>query len=42
MSKEHKQYLAIAIVVGFGFGVGDQLAWLMFDVIKTVLRIPLG
>jgi len=42
MSKEHKQYLSIAIVVGFGFGLGDQLAWLIFDVIKTVLRIPLG
>lgn len=42
MNKEHKRYLSIAIVVGFGFGIGDQLAWLLFDVIKSVLSIPLG
>lgn len=34
--------MLIAFFIGFAFEFGGQLAWMLMDVVKVTLRVPLG
>lgn len=42
MNKQIKEYMLLAFFVGFAFEFGGQLAWLLADVMKQSLLIPVG
>ncbi|WP_261901411.1 hypothetical protein [Vibrio gigantis] len=42
MKKQTQQYMLLAFFIGFAFEFGGQLAWILMDVVKVTLRVPLG
>ena len=42
MNKQIQQYMLLAFFVGFAFEFGGQLAWILMDIVKIILRMPIG
>ncbi|KIT29122.1 hypothetical protein H323_03195 [Vibrio parahaemolyticus VP766] len=42
MKKRIQQYMLLAFFIGFAFELGGQLAWILVDVMKQSLLIPVG
>lgn len=42
MTKQIKEYIVLAFVLGFAFEFGGQIAWMMMDAVKAAINIPLG
>jgi hypothetical protein len=42
MKSTIKNIIMISFIVGFGFEMGSQLGWLIFDFVRTLGGYPLG